>query len=186
MTTQILTDPVKILVPREELTLDGLKQFYVAVEKEENKFETLVELYETIQVSQCVIFCNSKQKVTQLKEDLEMQKFTVSAIHGAMEQSERNKIMADFREGRSRVLISTDLLSRGIDVQQVSLVVNYDLPAQKESYIHRIGRSARFGRKGIAINLVTDEDAEMLQEIQKFYTTQINEMPPNIKELLEA
>ena len=186
ITENIVKNPIRILVPREQLTLDGLKQFYIAVEKEENKYETLTELYETIQVSQCVIFCNSKQKVDTLKEDLIGQKFTVSAIHGAMDQTERNQIMRDFRDGRSRILITTDLLSRGIDVQQVSLVVNYDLPAQKESYIHRIGRSARFGRKGIAINFVTDDDAEMLREIQTFYNTQIDEMPSNIKELLMA
>ena len=184
ITKSILHNPVQILVPREELTLDGLKQFYIAVEKEENKFETLTELYESISVSQCDIFCNSKQKVIQLQEDLQRQNHTVSAIHGSMEQSERNKIMNDFRDGRSRILITTNLLSRGIDVQQVSLVINYDLPTQKEAYIHRIGRSARFGRKGIAINFVTDDDAEMLKEIQTFYSTQINELPSNIKQLL--
>ena len=184
ITSQILTNPVRILVPREDLTLDGLKQYYIAVEKEENKFDTLIELYESIAVSQCVIFVNSKQKVIQLKEDLARQNHTVSAIHGAMDMTERNQIMRDFRDGRSRILITTNLLARGIDVQQVSLVINYDLPPEKETYIHRIGRSARFGRKGIAINFVTDEDAEMLQEIQKFYSTQIYELPSNIKELL--
>ena len=101
-----------------------------------------------------------------------------------MEQSERNKIMNDFRDGRSRILITTNLLSRGIDVQQVSLVINYDLPTKKEAYIHRIGRCARFGRKAIAINFVTDDDAEMLKEIQTFYSTRINELPSNIKQLL--
>ena len=184
ITQQILTNPVRILVPREELTLDGLKQYYIAVEKEENKFDTLLELYEAISISQCVIFVNSKQKVIQLQEDLAHQQHTVSAIHGAMEMPERSQIMRDFRDGRTRVLITTNLLARGIDVQQVSLVLNYDLPAEKETYIHRIGRSARFGRKGIAINFVTDEDAVMLQEIQKFYSTQIYELPSNIKELL--
>ena len=184
ITQQILTNPVRILVPRDELTLDGLKQYYIAVEKEENKFDTLIELYETISITQCVIFVNSKNKVEQLQAELARKSHTVSAIHGAMEMTERNQIIRDFRDGRSRILVTTNLLARGIDVQQVSLVINYDLPPEKETYIHRIGRSARFGRKGIAINFVTDEDAEMLQEIQKFYSTQIYELPSNIRELL--
>ncbi|KAH7818254.1 Translation initiation factor 4A [Monocercomonoides exilis] len=185
ITRQILNDPVQILVPRDELTLDGLRQFYVAVEKEEFKEEALFDLYDSIQVAQCVIFCNSKRKVDYITEDLRSRKFTVSSIHGAMEQEDRNRIMQDFRDGKNRVLVTTDLLSRGIDVQQISLVVNYDLPMEKESYIHRIGRSARFGKKGIAINLVTEEDGQMLKDIQEFYGTKIEEMPANIKELLQ-
>ncbi|KAA6383825.1 MAG: putative Eukaryotic initiation factor 4A [Streblomastix strix] len=185
LTEKILRNPVRILVPREELTLDGLRQFYVAVEKEEHKQDVLMDLYETLQLGQTVIFCNSKRKVDFLADLLQEKKFTVSTIHGGMEMPERNQVMKDFREGRSRVLITTDLLSRGIDVQQVSLVMNYDLPTEKEQYIHRIGRSARFGRKGIAINLVTEEDGAQLQEIQKFYQTKVEELPDNIKELLK-
>jgi translation initiation factor 4A len=186
ITTQILRNPVRILVPQDELTLDGLKQFYVAVEREEQKMDVLLDIYESIQVSQCVMFCNTRRKVDFVTHCLRDQKYTVSCIHSKMSQDERNAIMQSFREGKSRVLISTDLLSRGIDVQQISLVVNFDLPTLKESYIHRIGRSARFGRKGIAINLVTTDDGSKLKEIQEFYHTQIDEMPVNIKDLLKA
>ncbi len=109
---------------------------------------------------------------------------TVSATHGDMDQNTRDIIMREFRSGSSRVLITTDLLARGIDVQQVSLVINYDLPTQPENYLHRIGRSGRFGRKGVAINFVTKEDERMLQDIQRFYNTVIEELPSNVADLL--
>merc|ERR1712059_246321 len=93
-------------------------------------------------------------------------------------------IMKEFRSGSSRILITTDLLARGIDVQQVSLVINYDLPSNRENYIHRIGRSGRFGRKGVAINFVTSEDVRILRDIELYYSTQIDEMPMNVADLL--
>jgi len=110
--------------------------------------------------------------------------FTVSAMHGDMDQKERDVIMKEFRTGSSRVLITTDLLARGIDVQQVSLVINYDLPNNRENYIHRIGRGGRFGRKGVAINFVTDDDRRTLRDIEQFYNTQIQEMPMNVADLI--
>jgi translation initiation factor 4A len=110
--------------------------------------------------------------------------FTVSAMHGDMDQKERDVIMKEFRTGSSRVLITTDLLARGIDVQQVSLVINYDLPNNRENYIHRIGRGGRFGRKGVAINFVTDEDRRTLRDIEQFYNTQVQEMPMNVADLI--
>merc|ERR1711937_574521 len=109
---------------------------------------------------------------------------TVSAMHGEMTSKERGTIMKEFRSGSSRVLITTDLLARGIDVQQVSLVINYDLPGDRENYIHRIGRSGRFGRKGVAINFVTNEDVRTLRDLEQHYDTLIEEMPMNIAELL--
>jgi translation initiation factor 4A len=110
--------------------------------------------------------------------------FTVSDKHGDMDQKERDVIMREFRSGSSRVLITTDLLARGIDVQQVSLVINYDLPTNRENYIHRIGRGGRFGRKGVAINFVTDDDKRTLNDIEKFYNTRIDEMPMNVADLI--
>jgi translation initiation factor 4A len=109
---------------------------------------------------------------------------TVSATHGDMDQNTRDIIMREFRSGSSRVLITTDLLARGIDVHQVLLVINYDLPTQPENYLHRIGRSGRFGRKGVAINFVTKDDERMLQDIQRFYNTVIEELPSNVADLL--
>lgn len=102
--------------------------------------------------------------------------FVVSCIHGGMEPEVRNETMREFREGASRILISTDLLARGIDVHQVGLVINYELPVKKENYIHRIGRSGRYGRKGVAINLISNHEAHYLLEIQEFYHTHIDQL----------
>lgn len=105
-------------------------------------------------------------------------------MHGDLDQKERDKIMREFRSGSSRVLITTDLLARGIDVQQVSLVINYDLPTNRENYIHRIGRSGRFGRKGVSINFIVKNDVRYMKDIEDFYNTQIEEMPANVADLL--
>jgi len=110
--------------------------------------------------------------------------FTVVSMHGKMPQSERDEIMEKFRAGDARVLITTDMWARGIDVSQVSLVINYDLPNNRELYIHRIGRSGRFGRKGVAINFVKNEDIPILRDIEQFYSTQIDEMPVNVADLI--
>lgn len=184
MTRKFMNDPVKILVKRDELTLEGISQFYISVEKEEWKFDTLCDLYDTLTITQAVIFCNTKQKVDWLSEKMRENNFTVSSIHGDMDQDSRDKVMEEFRSGSSRVLIATDLWGRGIDVQQVSLVICYDLPTNRELYIHRIGRSGRFGRKGVAINFVRTEDESLLKDIESFYRTQINEMPANVGDLL--
>ncbi|KAI1796229.1 DEAD-domain-containing protein [Ganoderma leucocontextum] len=184
MTTKFMTDPIRILVRRDELTLEGIKQFFVAVEKEDWKFDTLCDLYDTLTITQAVIFCNTRRKVDWLTEKMRTANFTVSSMHGEMAQKERDAIMAEFRSGTSRVLITTDVWARGIDVQQVSLVINYDLPANRENYIHRIGRSGRFGRKGVAINFVTVDDVRILRDIEQYYGTQIDEMPVNAAELI--
>jgi superfamily II DNA/RNA helicase len=179
-----MRDPVKILVKNEELTLEGIKQFYINVEKNENKFGTLCDIYEACSISQTIIYANSKRGVEEISRRLNDSNFSIASIHGEMSQDERNKIMEEFRSGQSRILISTDLLSRGIDVQQVSLVINYDIPNNIESYIHRIGRSGRYGRKGVAINFVTGYDYKKMEEIEKFYSTQVEELPEQFKEML--
>ena len=184
MTKKFMNEPVRILVKRDELTLEGIKQFFVAVEKEEWKFDTLCDLYDTLTITQAVIFCNTKKKVDWLASKMRENNFTVSAMHGEMPQKERDTIMEEFRSGGSRVLIATDVWGRGLDVQQVSLVINYDLPNNRELYIHRIGRSGRFGRKGVAINFVKDDDIRILRDIEQYYSTQIDEMPMNVADLI--
>jgi len=179
-----MRDPVRILVKKDELTLEGIKQFYVSVEKEEWKLDTLCDLYDTLNITQAVIFCNTRRKVDWLTDKMRQREFTVSSTHGDIGQKEREVILNEFRTGSSRVLITTDLLARGIDVQQVSLVINYDLPKNLENYIHRIGRSGRFGRKGVAINFITDPDVRTLKELEQFYNTHIDEMPASVAELL--
>jgi ATP-dependent RNA helicase len=184
ITKKFMNNPIRILVKRDEITLEGIKQFFVAVEKEEWKFDTLCDLYDTLTITQAVIFCNTRRKVDWLTDRMRKNNFTVSSMHGEMPQNERDEIMKAFRSGESRVLITTDIFARGIDIQQVSLVINYDLPNNRELYIHRIGRSGRFGRKGVAINFVKNEDIRILRDIEQFYATQIDEMPMNVADLI--
>eukprot|EP01123_Difflugia_compressa_P014309 TRINITY_DN726_c0_g1_i2.p1 TRINITY_DN726_c0_g1~~TRINITY_DN726_c0_g1_i2.p1 ORF type:complete len:396 (+),score=80.11 TRINITY_DN726_c0_g1_i2:95-1282(+) len=182
ITKNFMNNPLRILVKQEQLTLEGIRQFYIYCERENWKLETLCDLYDKLNIAQAVIFCNTKKKVELLTDELRSRDFTVSAIHGDLEPSERNIIFNEFKTGSSRILISTDLLARGIDVHGVSLVINYDLPQPDNfaKYIHRIGRSGRFGRKGVAINLVSKNDYPRLNDIESYYSTSIEEMPANI------
>lgn len=184
ITNKFMRDPIRILVKKEELTLEGIRQFYVAVQQEQYKLDTLCDLYKTLTITQCVIFCNSRKKVNWLADQMNKRDFTVSSMHGEMEPKERELIMHEFRTGASRVLITTDLLARGIDVHHVSLVINYDLPRYRESYLHRIGRSGRYGRKGVAINFITKDDVREMKEIEKYYNTSIEEMPASVADLI--
>ena len=182
-----MNNPLNILVKKDEVTLEGIKQYYINVEKEDYKLDTICDLYETLTVTQAVIFCSSIRKVNWLHEQLSNREFTVSSIHGELEDKMRIYVMNQFRSGSSRILISTDLLARGIDVQQISLVINYDMPRGlegRDNYIHRIGRGGRFGRKGVAINFITNDDIKMLRAIEEFYSTQIDEMPMNIADII--
>jgi translation initiation factor 4A len=184
VTTRFMRDPVRILVKRDELTLEGIRQFYIAIDQEDWKLETLCDLYEKLTITQAIIYCNTRRKVDWLTHEMQARDFTVAAMHGEMSQDERDLVLQHFRDGASRVLITTDLLARGIDVQGVSLVLNFELPTNRENYIHRIGRSGRFGRKGVAINFLTLADHKYMQDIEQFYNTVIEELPLNMEELL--
>lgn len=177
MTSKFMTEPVKILVRRDEITVDAIRQYFVSVGKEEHKFETLCDLYDLMTIAHAVIFCNTRKKVEWVAKKMIHQQFSVSFMHGDMPQAERDDIMKQFRDGKTRVLITTDLWARGIDVEQINLIVNYDLPLAREQYIHRIGRTGRFGRKGVSIALVKDEELKTLKDIEQFYSTQIEELP---------
>lgn len=184
ITKLFMRDPVKVLVKKEELTLMGINQFYINCQEARYKYETLCDLYKDVSIQQAVIFCNSRRTVDWLTRRMTEDQFTVASTHGSIRPEDRRKVMEEFRKGGSRVLITTDLLARGIDVQQVSVVINYDLPQDKESYLHRIGRSGRFGRKGLAINFVTNRDRRVLKEIEAFYDTQIDPLPKNVHDYL--
>ncbi len=181
-----LNEPVRILLPPDEVTLDGIKQYYVNLEREDWKLPVLLDLYQQIAVNQALIYVNKRQKAEWLAKQLSAQGFTLEYIHGEMEVNERKKRMDDFRSGHVRVLISTDLLARGIDVQQVSLVVNYELPIQRENYVHRIGRSGRYGKKGVAINLVYGDELSNIKDIEHHYSTTIQELPEDLASLSVA
>jgi len=184
ISSNFMDNPVKVLVKRDELTLEGIKQFFVAVEKEEWKFDTLCDLYDTLTINQAVIFCNTRRKVDWLTSKMRENNFTVAAMHGEMPQNERDEIMSSFRKAESRVLITTDVLARGIDVSSVSLCINYDICLNREDYLHRIGRTGRYGRKGVAINFVTSDDIKILRDIEQFYSCNIDEMPMSVNDLL--
>lgn len=181
---KILVDPVQIYVKNEEVTLDGITQFYINVQKDEWKLPTLMDIYDKLSISQTIIYINSKKKADWLYDQLTKEGHPVSCLHGDMSQKERTLILNEYRTGKSRILIATDIISRGIDIQQVSIVINYDLPIQQETYIHRIGRSGRFGRKGVAINLITFYDKQKLKNIEEFYSTEITEMPRDISDFI--
>lgn len=175
-----LNNPIRILLPQDEVTLEGIKQYYVQLDREEWKLPVLLDLYQQITVNQALIYVNKRQKAEWLAKQLSSHGFTLEYIHGEMDVAERKKRMDDFRSGMTRVLISTDLLARGIDVQQVSLVINYEMPIQRENYVHRIGRSGRYGKKGAAINLVWGEELASMKEIESHYSTVIHELPEDL------
>ena len=184
LTEKFMYNPIKILVKKEEITLEGIKQFYVMCDNFNVKFEVFCDLYETLQIMQAVVFVNTKKWADELGKKLIEKDYAISIIHGSTEQKERDKLMENFRQGNSRILISSDIIGRGIDVQGVNLVINYDIPQKKENYIHRVGRCGRFGRKGVSINLITERDIPKLLEIERYYDTQISELPSNINELI--
>jgi len=184
LTEKFMVNPLRILVKNEELTLEGIQQFYLGVEQESWKIATLCDLYHKLSIAQSIIFANSRRKAEYIKDQLEEQNHAVHCMHGEMAQSERDSIMSNFRKGQIRILITTDIIARGIDIQQVSIVINYDIPRYREIYIHRIGRSGRYGRKGIAINFVTEKEYQHLQQIIQFYESVMEPLPENIKEIL--
>jgi translation initiation factor 4A len=179
ITDQIMRNPVKISVAAEMLTLDGIKQYYVALNDDVEKYSTLKDIYQSISLSQCIIYCNSVKRVADLYDAMMEDQFPVCCIHSSMEKGEREASLDQFRAGSARVLISSNVTARGIDVQQVSTVINFDLPRDAHTYLHRIGRSGRWGRKGTGINFITKRDIQMIRDIELYYKTQIDELPAN-------
>ncbi|KAG6911390.1 hypothetical protein DXG01_016487 [Tephrocybe rancida] len=183
ITQTFMHDPVRIF-KEDSPSLHGIKQYYVAVEREEWKLDTVCDLFESLAVACAIIFCNTRRKVDWLNEKMHARDFTVSALHADMEQKQREVLVKEFREGNSRILITTDVLARGLDVRGISPpVINYDLPTNKENYVHRVTRG-NLGRSAIAINFVTTDDVRSLRDIEQFYNTRIDEMPLNVADLL--
>jgi superfamily II DNA/RNA helicase len=170
-TDGILQDPIRILIAANQVPLEGIKQYYVALDQEDWKFEVLCDIYSNISVNQMMIFCNKQARADWLAMKMKDAKFTLECLHGGMTLEERMQRMEDFRKGSCRVLITTDLTARGIDVQQVSTVINFDLPTDKANYIHRIGRAGRYGRKGVTVNLVGPNDVRAKKEIEEHWAT---------------
>lgn len=185
ITNKFMRNPVNISVKTEQLTLEGISQYYVAIEDDRQKYATLKDLYSVISMSQCIIYCNSVKRVADLYDAMVEDGFPVCRIHSGMDKTERNIAFSEFRTGKYRVLISSNITSRGIDIQQVSVVINFDVPKCVHNYLHRIGRSGRWGRKGIGINLITRRDVTILKDIEAHYSCQINELPADFDTLLK-
>lgn len=180
-------DPIKVLLKNNEVIVDLITQFYLDVETEELKFDTLLDLYNLVSTSQAIIFCNTIRKVEWLEQNLKQNNFPITTIHSNMTQIERDNVVKDFRDGKTRLLLTTDLLSRGIDIPQVNMVINYDLPPNKETYIHRIGRCGRFDKKGVAITMVKmldPSDVKTFNKLKHFYKMDIRELPETIEKYL--
>lgn len=184
ITNKIMRNPVTITVKPEKLTLDGIAQYFVAMNDDQQKYSTLKDLFSYFSVSQCMIYCNSVKRVIDLHSAMCSDDFPVCCIHSNMEKHERDRTMEEFRSGQSRVLISSNVTARGIDVQQVSIVINFDVPKCVHTYLHRIGRSGRWGRKGVGINFITRRDIQKIKDIEEHYSCVINELPSNLNELL--
>ena len=177
LTEKFLRNPTKILVNAEELTLQGITQYFINIEDDIQKYETIKDLFGGLNVSQAIIYCNSTRRVDDLTDAMNQDQFPVKKIHGKMDQHERKVIFKEFKSGGCRVLITSDLFARGIDVQQVSIVINFDIPKNEHTYLHRIGRSGRWGRKGVAINFQTKYDSQRLKKFEEYYETKIEELP---------
>jgi translation initiation factor 4A len=177
MMHKFMNKPINILIQREKLTLDVIAQYYIDVIEDKYKLDVLDDMYRGLSIGQCIIYVNFKDKAKWLQEKLTELGHAVEAIHSDLTPLERTNIMKQFRSGIYRVLISTDLLARGIDVQQVGYVINYDLPHDTDCYLHRIGRSGRYGKKGVAINFVTKRDKYLLRNIRDKFRVSIEAMP---------
>ena len=186
LTKTFLQNPVKILVKPDMLTLEGISQFYINIQNDLEKYETIKDIFEAVSVSQSIIYCNSVRRVDDLTEAMKGDNFPVEKIHGKMTEQERKDTFRLFKQGHCRVLITSDLFARGIDIQQVSIVINFDIPKNEYTYLHRIGRSGRWGRKGIAINFQTKYDISKLKYFEKYYNTEIVEMPLNFHEFISS
>ena len=181
LTDRFMRSPIKIIVKTEQLTLEGIKQYYINLEDDSQKYDTLKDLFSAFSVSQCIIYCNSVRRVSDLYDAMSQDGYPVCQIHSSLDKLDRQKNYEQFRSGSERVLISSNVTARGIDIQQVSTVINFDIPKCANTYLHRIGRSGRWGRKGTAINFITRRDYRQLKEIESYYATSISELPSDYK-----
>ena len=181
---KFMRNPMRILIKPEEITMRHIKQYYIAL-SERWKLDTLMDLYDTISITQSIIFVNTKSTLEYLRRELEERLFAVACYHADLDMIERAEVLRDYRMGKSRVLIASNVLSRGVDIETVSLVINYDVPRFKEDYIHRIGRSGRASRKGVAINFVTERDVQSLRTIEDYFQVSIEEMPTNFVDVIK-
>lgn len=184
ITDKFMRNPVKITIKADRLTLEGISQYFVALDDDMQKYSTLKDLFTFISLSQSIIYCNSVKRVIDLYNAMKEDNFPVCCIHSSMEKAERDESFTNFRTGKSRVLISSNVTARGIDIQQVSVVINFDVPKCVHTYLHRIGRSGRWGRKGVGLNFITRRDVYKIKEIEEYYACEINELPAKLENII--
>jgi len=184
ITTKFMKTPVTIMVKAEQLTLEGISQYFVAIDNDQQKYATLKDIYSFLSFSQCIIYCNSVNRVVDLYEAMKQDGFPVCCIHSEMDSEVRDESFTKFRVGEARVLISTNVTARGIAVQQVGVVINFDIPKCVHNYLHRIGRSGRWGRKGVGINFMTRRDVFKMKEFEEYYACEINPLPENLSNIM--
>jgi len=180
LTPKFMRDPVEITMTADKLTLEGIRQYYIACDYDDDKFDALKKLFRLISINQCIIYCNSVNRVSQLCQAMHSEGFAVDCIHRNMSKVEREDAFRNFRSGRTRFLVSSNITARGIDVQQVSVVINFDITPDPHTYLHRIGRSGRWGRKGTAINFITQRDTRIMRDIENYYSIRIDPLPENV------
>lgn len=190
---RIIPDANELTLKREELSVDAIKQYWMECRNYPHKMEMLSALYGLMTIGQSIIFLATRNSAEEVQERMESEGHRTSLIHGGMEPAQRDAVIDEFRQGKTKVLLATNVLARGIDIQQVSLVVNFDMPLtpdrlpDPETYLHRIGRTGRFGRVGIAINFISNrESREALEAFREFFGRPIVEIPSDDLELLEA
>jgi superfamily II DNA/RNA helicase len=181
LTQKFMVKPVRIIVKREELSVVGIKQYFVAVQDDRGKYEMLKNMFSIISVSQCIIYCNSVKRVMDLYRAMIDEGFSVCCIHSSMDRIERDAAFRSFRDGGFRVLISSDVTARGIDIQQVQVVINFDICQDVNTFLHRTGRAGRFGKKGTTINFITRKDIFYMKKIEAHYKINIDELPGDFK-----
>ena len=177
LTKKFMKDPIEITMEVEKLNLECIKQYYIAMRDDNDKYDTLKDLFSVISVSQCIIYCNSVKRVSELYKAMTEEGFSVCCIHSSMDKIERDREFHNFRTGGYRVLISSNVTARGIDIQQVSTVINFEVTKDPHTYLHRIGRSGRWGRKGMAINFITKFDVPIMKKIEGYYGISMEELP---------
>ena len=175
LTKKFMNNPEKITINKENLSLDGIQQTFIATINDQEKLNWLISLYKQYNGGQSIVFVNDINRVNALYKEMKSNDFSVGCMHSSLTKDERYKVLQSFMSGNENILISSNIIARGIDIQQVNLVINFDIPNNVHTYLHRIGRSGRWGRKGNAINFVSERDIDNMRKIENHYKITIKE-----------
>ncbi len=175
LTQKFMNEPLRLTMKTTELSLNGIEQYFVAAQDDLHKYELLKAIYNKLNQCSSIIFVNGIKRVNSLHEAMEKDGFLVHKMHSLLDKEQRAEVLSNFKNTSNSILISSDLTARGIDIQQISLVINFDIPKDVHTYLHRIGRSGRWGRKGTAINIICERDVYTMKKIESHYKIDIKE-----------